>query len=55
MRPQAAQDSAVEASGEMKTIAVSLIKIANNIRLMASGPRCGIGEISIPSLQPDHP
>jgi fumarate hydratase class II len=49
---QAAQDSAVEASGEMKTIAVSLIKIANDIRLMASGPRCGIGEISIPSLQP---
>ena len=49
---QAAQDSAVEASGAMKTIAVSLIKIANDIRLMASGPRCGIGEISIPSLQP---
>ncbi len=49
---QAAQDSSVEASGEMKTIAVSLIKIANDIRLMASGPRCGIGEISIPSLQP---
>ena len=36
----------------MKTIAVSLIKIANDIRLMASGPRCGIGEISIPALQP---
>jgi fumarate hydratase, class II len=49
---QAAQDSSVEASGEMKTLAVSLIKIANDIRLMASGPRCGIGEISIPSLQP---
>jgi fumarate hydratase class II len=49
---QAAQDSAVEASGEMKTIAVSLVKIANDIRLMASGPRCGIGEISIPALQP---
>jgi fumarate hydratase class II len=49
---QAAQDAAVEASGELKTIAVSLVKIANDIRWMASGPRCGIGEISIPSLQP---
>ncbi len=49
---QAAQDSAVEASGELKTLAVSLMKIASDIRLMASGPRCGIGEISIPSLQP---
>jgi fumarate hydratase class II len=49
---QAAQDSAVEASGLVKTIAVSLLKIANDIRLMASGPRCGIGEIAIPALQP---
>jgi fumarate hydratase, class II len=49
---QAAQDSAVEASGELKTLAVSLCKIANDIRLLASGPRCGLGEISIPSLQP---
>ncbi len=49
---QAAQDSTVEASGGMKTIAVGLVKIANDIRLMASGPRCGIGEISIPALQP---
>jgi fumarate hydratase class II len=49
---QAAQDSAVEASGDIKTVAVSLLKIANDIRLMASGPRCGIGEITIPSLQP---
>ncbi len=49
---QAAQDSAVEASGELKTLAVSLIKIANDIRLLASGPRCGLGEISIPALQP---
>ena len=48
---QAAQDSSVEASGEMKTIAVSLLKMANDIRLMASGPRCGLGEISLPSLQ----
>ena len=51
---QAAQDSAVEASGEMKTIAVSLVKIANDIRLMASGPSCGIGEISIPPFSPDR-
>ena len=46
------KDAAVEASGALKTIAVSLTKIANDIRWLASGPRCGIGEISIPSLQP---
>lgn len=49
---QAAQDAAVDASGALKTFAVSLIKIANDIRLLASGPRCGIGEIGIPALQP---
>jgi fumarate hydratase class II len=49
---QAAQDAAVETSGQIKTIAVSLIKIANDVRWLASGPRCGIGEITIPSLQP---
>ncbi|MEE8397692.1 MAG: class II fumarate hydratase [Desulfobacterales bacterium] len=49
---QAAQDAAVETSGALKTVAVSLIKIANDIRWLASGPRCGIGEINIPSLQP---
>ena len=48
----AAKDAAVEASGALKTIATSLTKIANDIRWLASGPRCGIGEISIPSLQP---
>ena len=48
----AAKDAAVEVSGALKTIAVSLTKIANDIRWLASGPRCGIGEISIPSLQP---
>ncbi len=48
----AAKDAAVEASGALKTIAVSLTKVANDIRWLASGPRCGIGEISIPSLQP---
>jgi fumarate hydratase class II len=49
---QAAQDAAVETSGALKTIAVSLIKIANDIRWLASGPRCGLGEINLPSLQP---
>jgi len=49
---QAAQDAAVETSGMLKSLAVSLIKIANDIRWLASGPRCGIGEINIPSLQP---
>jgi fumarate hydratase class II len=49
---QAAQDSAVETSGALKTVAVSLTKIANDIRWLASGPRCGLGEINIPALQP---
>jgi fumarate hydratase class II len=49
---QAAKDGIVEASAQIKTIAVSLTKIANDIRWLASGPRCGIGEISIPSTQP---
>ncbi len=49
---QAARDAAVETSGVLKTLAVSLVKIANDIRWLASGPRCGIGEISLPSLQP---
>lgn len=49
---QAAQDASVEVSGALKTVAVSLFKIANDIRWLSSGPRCGIGEISIPSLQP---
>jgi fumarate hydratase class II len=49
---QAAQDAAVETSGMLKTIAVSLVKIANDVRWLVSGPRCGIGEITIPSLQP---
>ena len=48
----AGKDAAVETSGALKTIATSLTKIANDIRWLASGPRCGIGEISIPSLQP---
>src|SRR3954470_14037700 len=49
---QAAKDGIVEASGLLKTIAISLTKIANDVRWLASGPRCGIGEISIPSTQP---
>jgi fumarate hydratase, class II len=49
---QSAQDSLVEASGELKTIAVSLMKIANDIRWLGSGPRCGLGEINLPETQP---
>jgi fumarate hydratase class II len=49
---QSAKDAAVEMSGALKTTAVSLTKIANDIRWLASGPRCGLGEIRIPSLQP---
>jgi fumarate hydratase, class II len=49
---QAAKDAVVECSGFLKTIAISLSKIANDIRWLASGPRCGIGEISIPATQP---
>jgi fumarate hydratase, class II len=49
---QAAKDGVVEASGFLKTIAISLTKIANDIRWLASGPRCGIGEITIPATQP---
>jgi fumarate hydratase class II len=49
---QAAKDAIVEASGLLKTIAISLSKIANDIRWLSSGPRCGIGEISIPATQP---
>jgi fumarate hydratase class II len=49
---QAAKDAVVETSGLLKTIAISLSKIANDIRWLASGPRCGLGEISIPATQP---
>lgn len=48
----AARDACVEASGCLKTIAVSLAKVANDIRLIGSGPRCGIGEIKMPAVQP---
>ncbi|NGZ96545.1 MAG: aspartate ammonia-lyase [Nitrospira sp. WS110] len=49
---QSAQDSLVEASGHLRTLAVSLMKIANDIRWLGSGPRCGIGEINLPETQP---
>jgi fumarate hydratase class II len=49
---QAARDACVEASGALKTVAVSLIKIANDIRLLGSGPRCGLGELKLPPTQP---
>lgn len=49
---QHAKDGFIEASGLVRTIAVSLAKIANDIRWLASGPRCGIGEIRIPETQP---
>ncbi len=49
---QAARDAAVETSGALKTLAVSLTKIANDLRWLSSGPRCGIGEITLPALQP---
>jgi fumarate hydratase class II len=49
---QGAKDALVEMSGALKTVAVSLMKIANDIRWMASGPRCGIGELRLPETQP---
>jgi fumarate hydratase class II len=48
---QAARDSLVETSGALKVVAVSLTKIANDLRLMGSGPRAGLGEIFLPELQ----
>jgi fumarate hydratase class II len=48
----AARDGVVEASGELKTIAVGLTKIANDIRWLGSGPRNGLGEIDLPAVQP---
>jgi fumarate hydratase class II len=49
---QAARDAAVAASGALKTVAVTLFKIANDLRWLASGPGTGIGEIRLPALQP---
>jgi len=49
---QSTRDCVVEASGALRTIGVSLSKIANDIRLMGSGPRCGLGELTLPATQP---
>ncbi|MBA2553721.1 MAG: class II fumarate hydratase [Geodermatophilaceae bacterium] len=49
---QGARDGLVETSGQLRTIAVSLTKISNDIRWMGSGPRAGLGEITLPDLQP---
>ncbi|KAJ3335355.1 hypothetical protein HDU93_005738, partial [Gonapodya sp. JEL0774] len=48
----AAHDALVEASGALNTVAVSLFKIANDVRLLGSGPRCGLGELSLPENEP---
>jgi len=49
---QAARDATVEMSGMLKVVACSLMKIANDLRWLASGPRCGLGELNLPELQP---
>ncbi len=49
---QGAQDGLVETSGALRTVAVSLVKICNDLRWMGSGPRTGLGEIALPDLQP---
>ncbi len=49
---QHSKDAAVELAGQLATIATSMVKIANDIRWLSSGPRCGIAEISLPAVQP---
>ncbi len=49
---QAANDAMIEIAAVLKTVAVSIAKIANDIRLMGSGPRCGVGELILPAIQP---
>ena len=49
---QASQDPIVELSGQLKVLACSLMKIANDIRFLSSGPRCGLGELRLPEIQP---
>src|SRR3990172_7778672 len=49
---QSAKDAVCEVSGQLKAIAVALTKVANDIRLLGCGPRCGIGEIKLPETQP---
>ena len=48
----AAHDALVQMSGALNTVATSLMKIANDIRFLASGPRCGLGELSLPENEP---
>ena len=49
---QGARDAAMEMSGQLKTLAVAMMKIADDLRWLASGPRCGLGEINLPEIQP---
>ncbi len=49
---QSAMDAMVEASGQLRSASISLVKVANDIRLMGSGPRAGLGELQLPGLQP---
>jgi fumarate hydratase class II len=49
---QSTIDACVEASGVLKSVAVSLVKVANDIRWLGSGPRCGLGELKLPATQP---
>jgi fumarate hydratase class II len=49
---QGARDAVVEMSGQFRTVAVSLMKIANDIRWLAAGPRCSLGELQLPEIQP---
>ena len=49
---QGSQDGAVELANQLSTVAASLLKIANDIRWLSSGPRCGLGELSLPAVQP---
>lgn len=48
----AAHDAIVEVSGALNTVAVSIMKVANDIRFLASGPRCGLGELILPENEP---
>jgi fumarate hydratase class II len=48
----ASNDAMVECSGALNTVAVSLMKIGNDIRYLGSGPRCGLGELSLPENEP---
>ncbi len=49
---QGSQDGAVELASQLSTVATSLLKVANDIRWLSSGPRCGLGELSLPAVQP---